>query len=91
MSAPSSHGTMGHGRECNLSLFAGEDALGKGNIEQARQLIQRAREICNIHTLQYLVAGTDLSRMENEMKARVSATNPMSTGMHIVQAGQRPA
>ena len=64
VSAPSSHGTMGRGRECNLSLFAGEDALGKGNIELARQLIQRAREICNIHTLQYLVAGTDLNRMK---------------------------
>jgi tetratricopeptide (TPR) repeat protein len=51
VSAPSSHGAMGRGRECNLSLFAGEDALGKGNIEQARQLIQRFREICNIHTL----------------------------------------
>jgi len=63
VSAPSSHGAMGRGRECNLSLFAGEDALGKGNIEQGRQLILRAREICNIHTLQYLVAATDLNRM----------------------------
>ncbi len=54
---------MGRGRECNLSLFAGEDALGKGNSEQARQLILRAREVCNIHTLQYLVAGTELDRM----------------------------
>jgi tetratricopeptide (TPR) repeat protein len=64
VSAASSHGTMGRGRECNLSLFAGEDALGKGNIEQGQQLLLRAREVCNIHTLQYLVAGTDLNRMK---------------------------
>jgi tetratricopeptide (TPR) repeat protein len=64
VSAPSSHGTMGRGRECNLSLFAGEDTLGKGNSEQAQQLILRAREVCNIHTLQYLVAGAELDRMK---------------------------
>jgi tetratricopeptide (TPR) repeat protein len=64
VSAASSHGAMGRGRECNLSLFAGEDALGKGNSEQARQLILRAREVCNIHTLQYLVAGIELNRMK---------------------------
>jgi tetratricopeptide (TPR) repeat protein len=63
VAAPSSHGAMGRGRECNLSLFTGEDALGKGNSEQAQQLILRAREVCNIHTLQYLVAGTELERM----------------------------
>jgi tetratricopeptide (TPR) repeat protein len=62
VSAPSSHGTMGRARECNLSLFAGEDALGKGNGEQAQKLMQRAREVCNIHTLQYLVAGYELGR-----------------------------
>ena len=64
VSAASSHGTMGRGRECNLSLFAGEDALAKGNREQARQPMLRAREVCNIHTLQYLVAGAELDRMK---------------------------
>jgi tetratricopeptide (TPR) repeat protein len=64
VSAASSHGTMGRGRECNLSIFAGEDALAKGNSEQARQRMQRAREVCNIHTLQYLVAGTELDRIK---------------------------
>jgi len=64
VSAPSSHGTMGRARECNLSLFAGEDALGKGNGEQAQKLMQRAREVCNIHTLQYLVAGYELDRLK---------------------------
>jgi tetratricopeptide (TPR) repeat protein len=64
VSAASSHGTMGRSRECNLSLFAGEDALGKSNSEQARLLILRAREVCNIHTLQYLVAGIELDRMK---------------------------
>jgi tetratricopeptide (TPR) repeat protein len=65
MSSASSHGAMGRSRECNLSLLAGEDALGKGNKEQARTLILRAREVCNIHTLQYLVADTELQRMKN--------------------------
>lgn len=64
VASPSAHGAMGRSRECNLSLFAGEDALGKGNREQAQKLILRAREVCNIHTLQYLVAGTELDRMK---------------------------
>lgn len=64
VSAASSHGTMGRGRECNLSLFAGEDALGKGNSEQAQKLILRAREVCNVHTLQYLIAGNELDRIK---------------------------
>ncbi|THD53311.1 MAG: hypothetical protein E8A46_11100 [Bradyrhizobium sp.] len=64
VSAASSHGTMGRGRECNLSLFAGEDALAKRNDEQARKPMLRAREVCNIHTLQYLVAGAELDRIK---------------------------
>lgn len=64
ISSPSSHGAMGRGRECNLSLIAGEEALGKGDSAQAQKLVQRAREICNIHTLQYLVAVTELNRMK---------------------------
>ena len=64
VSAASSHGAMGRGRECNLSLFAGEDALGKGNREQAQKLILRAREVCNVHTVQYIVAGNELDRMK---------------------------
>ena len=63
ISAAASHG-MGRSRECNLSLFAGEDALAKGNSEQAQRLMLRAREVCNVHTLQYLVAGTELGRMK---------------------------
>jgi tetratricopeptide (TPR) repeat protein len=64
VSAASSHGTMGRGRECNLSLFAGEDALAKSHDEQARKPMLRAREVCNIHTLQYLAAGVELGRMK---------------------------
>jgi len=63
VSAASSHGAMGRGRECNLSLFAGEDALAKGKVEQARPQMLRAREVCNIHTLQYLVSGVELDRL----------------------------
>jgi tetratricopeptide (TPR) repeat protein len=65
VSSPSSHGAMGRGRECNLSLFAGEDALGKGDSEQAQQLILRAHEVCNVHTFQHLVAGIELKRIKN--------------------------
>jgi tetratricopeptide (TPR) repeat protein len=64
VSSPSNHGAMGRGRECNLSLLVGEDALAKGNGEQAQKLILRAREVCNVHTLQYLVAGSELNRMK---------------------------
>jgi lipoprotein NlpI len=64
VSAPSNHGMMGRARECNLSLFAGEDALAKGDSEQAGKLIGRAREVCNVHTFQYLVAGTELDRIK---------------------------
>lgn len=65
VSAASNHGAMGRSRECNLSLFMGEEALAKGNREQARQSLLRAREMCNVHTLQYLVAGAELDRMKN--------------------------
>jgi lipoprotein NlpI len=64
VSPASTHGTMGRSRECNLSLFAGEDALGKGNIELGQKLVLRAREVCGNHTLQYLVAGAELDRMK---------------------------
>jgi tetratricopeptide (TPR) repeat protein len=64
VSSASSHGAMGRSRECNLSLFVGEDALGKGNSEQAQKFILRAREVCNIHTLQYLIAGSELNRLK---------------------------
>jgi tetratricopeptide (TPR) repeat protein len=65
VSSPSIHGAMGRGRECNLSLFAGEDALGKGNSEQAKPILLRAHEVCNVHTLQHLVAGIELKRLNN--------------------------
>jgi len=65
VSGASSHGAMGRARECSLSLFVGEDALAKGNREQARQPMLRAREVCNVHTLQYLVAGAELDRIKN--------------------------
>ncbi len=64
-STATNHGAMGRSRECNLSLFSGEDLLAKGNREQARQPMLRAREVCNIHTLQYLVAGVELDRLKN--------------------------
>jgi tetratricopeptide (TPR) repeat protein len=65
VSGASSHGAMGRSRECNLSLFVGEGALARGNREQARPSILRAREVCNVHTLQYVVAGVELDRMKN--------------------------
>jgi tetratricopeptide (TPR) repeat protein len=65
VSGQSSHGAMGRARECNLSFFAGEDALGKNDREQARPHFVRAREVCNIHTLQYLAAGVELERMKH--------------------------
>lgn len=63
LSPPSSHGTMGHGRECNLSFFTAEQALAKNDIVQAARLFQRARAVCNIHTVSYLAAGVELKRL----------------------------
>jgi len=64
VSVGSNHGAMGRSRECNMSLFTGEDALGKGDQSKARQLILRAQETCNIHTLQYVVADAELRRIK---------------------------
>jgi tetratricopeptide (TPR) repeat protein len=64
VSAASNHGAMGRSRECNLSLFAGEDALAKGSVEKAQALILRASEVCNVHTLQYVVANVELGRIK---------------------------
>ena len=63
LSPPSSHGAMGRGRECNLSFFSGEQALIKNDSAAAAQQFQRARAMCNIHTVQYLAAGVELKRL----------------------------
>ena len=63
ISPPSSHGAMGHGRECNLSFFSGEHALIKSDGAEATRLFQRARAVCNIHTVHYLAAGVELKRL----------------------------
>ena len=54
---------MGHGRECNLAFFAGEDALLKKDTAGAAARFQRARAFCNIHTTTYLAAGAELKRL----------------------------
>jgi tetratricopeptide (TPR) repeat protein len=63
MSPPSSHGAMGHGRECNLSFFSAEHALIKGENAEAARLFARAREVCNIHTVHSLAAAVELKRL----------------------------
>lgn len=63
VSAPSNHGGMGHGRECNLAFFSGENALVKKDSAEASRLLVRARAVCNIHTVQYLAAGVELKRL----------------------------
>jgi tetratricopeptide (TPR) repeat protein len=63
ISPPSNHGAMGRSRECNLSFFSGQHDLSKNDSAGAAQQFQRAREVCNIHTLQYLAAGVELKRM----------------------------
>ena len=63
LSPPSNHGAMGHGRECNLAFFAGEDALLKKDTAGAAARFQRARAFCNIHTTTYLAAGAELKRL----------------------------
>jgi tetratricopeptide (TPR) repeat protein len=63
LSPTSSHGAMGHARECNLSFFAGEQALAKKDSAEAARLFARARAVCNIHTAQHLAAGVELKRL----------------------------
>jgi tetratricopeptide (TPR) repeat protein len=63
LTPPSSHGSMGHARECNLSFFAGEQALAKKDDVEATRLFTRARAACNIHTVQYLATGVELKRL----------------------------
>ena len=63
LSPPSDHGAMGHGRECNLAFFIGEDALLKKDNAGAAARFQRARAFCNIHTTTYLAAGAELKRL----------------------------
>ena len=60
---PSSHGSMGHSRECGLAFFAGEQALAKQDTAQATQRFTSARATCNIHTVYYLAAGVELKRL----------------------------
>jgi len=62
LTPPSSHGAMGHARECGLSFFGGEDALGKKDAAAATPLFTRARAACNIHTVYYLISGVELKR-----------------------------
>jgi len=57
------HGASGRARECNLSFFAGEDALVKGKGDEAAGLFRRAREVCNVHGVQNLAAGVELKRL----------------------------
>jgi lipoprotein NlpI len=62
LSPPSNHGAMGHGRECNLAFFVGENALIKKDTAEAARQFQRATAVCNIHTVTYLAAGVELKR-----------------------------
>lgn len=63
LSPPSNHGAMGHGRECNLAFFSGEDALLKKDYAGATAQFRRARAVCNIHSTTYVVAGAELKRL----------------------------
>ena len=63
LTPPSGHGGMAHARECNVSFFAGEQALAKKDPAEATRQFVRARAICNIHTIHYLAAGVELKRL----------------------------
>lgn len=63
LTPPSSHGAMGHARECNLAFFSGEQSLVKNDDAEAARQFTRARAVCNIHTVHYLAAGVELKRL----------------------------
>ncbi len=64
LTPPSSHGSMGHARECGVAFFAGEQALANKDNAAATQQLTRARAACNIHTVYYLAAGVELKRLQ---------------------------
>jgi tetratricopeptide (TPR) repeat protein len=63
LATPSSHGSMGHGRACNMLFFSGENALIKKDSAEAARQFQHAREVCNIHTFNHLAVGVELQRL----------------------------
>jgi len=63
LTLPSSHGAIGHARECGLSFFAAEQALAKKDNAAAAPQLTRARAVCNIHTVYYLAAGVETKRL----------------------------
>ena len=63
LTPPSSHGSMGHARECGVAFFAGEQALAQKDNAAATQQLTHARAACNIHTVYYLAAGVELKRL----------------------------
>jgi tetratricopeptide (TPR) repeat protein len=62
VSAGSNHGMAGRGRECALAFFTGEQALAKGAKAEATPLLQRAKEVCNVHSIYSLAANVELKR-----------------------------
>ena len=64
LGAATSHGAMGRSRTCNIAFFVGQEALAKGNAAEAERSLREAEGVCNIHTLNYLVAGFDLKRIK---------------------------
>ena len=63
VSSGSNHGMAGRGRECALAFFTGEQALAKGAKADATPLLQRAKEVCNVHTVYSLAANVELKRL----------------------------
>jgi tetratricopeptide (TPR) repeat protein len=63
MSPPASHGAMGRGRQCGMSFFSGQYALIKNDGAEAARQFTGARAACNIHTVNYLIAGVELKRL----------------------------
>jgi len=63
MAPASSHGGVGHARECGVAFFTAEDALAKKDNGTASQQLTRARAACNVHTIYYLAAGVELKRL----------------------------
>lgn len=64
VAAPTSHGSMGRSRECNMSYFAGQAALIKGDAATAEHSLKQALAVCNIHAIAYVAADAELKRMK---------------------------
>lgn len=64
VAAPTSHGSMGRSRECNMSFFVGQAALIKGDAATAERSLKQALAVCNARMTVSAAADAELKRLK---------------------------